>query len=378
MKGMRATIALCALLAVPGQGQGVLYTAAGTVHRVDGAGNAAVLECTRVSQIVGLEPEQLPCDLGDLVVDPKAGRYALTVDVPASFHEDGALLASTTRLRVANEDVALPRQPGGGPLEGSLVVVGDLAGGRPVVMRGVPASWRSDGRFHPQMPMTFTRDGAGLLVVEWLGAERARLWMVDLQAAPRWRVALGGRVFQRITLAPGSAAFEVHVAPGRVALVDIPESVDSALQLTERHLPGTLAVAQVDDTVLSFAPGDCSAKGQGRYLRTGVSGESTGWRLAPLCSTRDTVLLVSQSRHSAFYFERQSISGPDVLFEYRVGDAVTNEYPHDPHAVRALTHDGRALALVRDGVLKVQALDGGVWWQTEVAGPADAVRVAFF
>ncbi len=367
--------------------QGFVYLDLGAVHRVDKTGNATVVTCTRGYHVDRLPEETQPCSLGGLVVEPTSGRMAFTVDVPAGFAEEraGRLRAFSwvTGVRLNGRDLSLPS--GATPLSGSFVVVSDAAGTNPTVMTGIAETWRRDGRFSRQTPLAFTRDGNGLLVAEDLGSERSRLWLVDLRGSPRWRVQQGARIFQRVTLAPGADAIELHSSPKHVAFLRLPDTVEADQPLVTRVLPGALAVAMVRDDVVSFEEGDCEADSgaaavHGQYWRTDAAGRSSVWRESPLCRVQDTVAFVSTSRHSVFLVEKPSLLAANALIEYDLSRDAVTRHSFDPRGFLALSPDGRALALLKDGGIEVRRLDDGeLWWRADVKGTNDIeVRLAFF
>jgi hypothetical protein len=369
---------------------GFLYTAGGTLWRVDEQGMTQLLDCRRGAQLVGRVETIEPCRLNSLTVHPASGRYALTVDAPVSRRErrDGSAeaFAITTFLELAGRRHVPPRTKAGEPLDGAYLVIGHpRASSQPQVLEGLRDTWRFDGRFYPQSPLVFAADGEGLLVTEYVGSERMRLWTVDLRGAPRWRLELGGQIYNRITLAPGAKAIELHTVPGLVAFLDIPLSVAKPLtRPVPRRLPGAIAVAKVGDTVISFRGGDPDASDSdpawfGSFLRTSANGQSREWRRSGGPGVRDTVLAVSEPRRSVLV-EDHTQSGGRTVVEYFVEEDRAVEHALWPENLLALTPDGRGAALLANGGLEIHGLvDGQVWWRAELPEklPRRGVQVAF-
>ncbi len=365
---------------------GFLFTSGGTLTRVDGSATTPLFTCRRRAKINN-QPETLePCRIESLVVHRATGRYALTIEAPVNRAErrDGRheLFSFTCAIELDGQPYLPMRGKGGEPLDGSFLVVGaPRAGTTPRVHEGLRSTWRSDGHYFPQEPLAFSSDGEGLLVAEYVGIERVRLWTVDLHGAPRWRLEHGGRIYQRITLANGARALELHASPGVVAFLGLPASVARPLPMpASRRLPGALAVARVRDTVVSFREGDCDASTPGEYLRTSSTGASRTWRQSTGgCSTRDTVLAVSEARGSVFV-EEHSASGGTFVLEYRTDEDRARELRLAPSTLRAVSEDGRAMAVVANGGLEVHGLDdGSTWWHALLPPLTRAweVRVAF-
>lgn len=382
------TIATASLSAAADSG--FLYTAGGTLSRVDSRGTTVLFECRREAQLVEVSQTLEPCRLNALTVHA-TGRYALTVDAPVNFMEgaDGGLEAFslTNAIELAGQRHVPPRSKQGRPLDGAWLVIGQpRAGAAPLVLEGLRDTWRSDARYYPQAPLAFAGDGEGLLVTEYVGSERLRLWSLDLRGTPRWRLELGGTIYQRITLADGAKAIELHTGNGTVAFLELPATVSKPLSKpAPRAIPGSITVAKVADTVVSFRPGTCSARDGnperfGAFLRTNPSGQSREWRRSTGgCGTGDTVLAVSEPRRSVFVEERTPERGLLVL-EYFIDDDRMKEHPFVPKVMLAVSPDGRSVGRLANGGLEVHGLDEDqVWWRTELPAdlPSDSVTMAF-
>lgn len=348
---------------------GFLYTSGGTLNRVDGSATTPLFTCQRRAQIIHTPETVEPCRIEALVVHPATGRYAVTIEAPVNRAErrDGRVevFSYTRTIELAGKEHVPPRDRAGERLSGSYLVLGEASARvAPQVLEGLPSTWRSDSRYLPQAPLAFSTDGQGLLVTEHVGVERVRLWTLDLRGAPRWRLELGGRIYRRITLATGARAIELHTAPGVVAFLDLPGSVTKPLLMpTAQRLPGQLAVARVGGTVVSFREGDCDASTPGEYLRTERTGASRTWRRSTGgCSTSDTVRAVSEARGSVFVEERAPNQGTFIL-EYVAGEDRARELRLEPSTLRAVTPDGRAMAVIANGGLEIRSLDdGSTWW----------------
>jgi hypothetical protein len=323
-------------------------------------GSRILAECSEVSELrilAGPERGQIkreskPCHLGNLVVHPPTGRWALEAVISG---DNGP--SRIVSLTVSGREAALPTNKAGRVKGGDLLILGD-GDGVVAVTSGTPEMWTTDGTYREQSPMAFTPDGSRVLVTAGSSAIR-ELWSWSFAPRPQGVRVLpqGVSDSEGIHLISGEHRTVLRHPRGGVRLATLeptgkrPWQVGPPLRQVHK---GMLTPLVLGDTLVFYREGawlpegaGCDESNPGTYRRLELStGKEQVWRRHEgLCSTGDFVA-ASLLRRTVYFLEGHIYRG-FRLYEYDLARDATREIELEGVSkVFDISADGRMLLVL--------------------------------